>query len=200
MKTVGLTGGIGSGKSTAAGILADLGAYVIDADRVGHSVYEPGTPGWQQVVAAFGDDILGSDGTIDRKRLGGMVFSDAAQLARLNGIVHPLIRTAVGDRISELRRGDQRQPVVVEAAVLLEAGWDSLVDEVWVIVTNRSAVVERVKVQRGLDAAAIEARIAAQLGDAERRRRADVVIDNSGDLDQLRADLASHWQQRLAPV
>lgn len=200
MKTVGLTGGIGSGKSTAAAILSDLGAYVIDADRVGHAVYEPGTPGWQQVVAAFGDDILGPDGTIDRKRLGGVVFSSAEQLERLNAIVHPLIRTAVDDRISELQRGGQRQPIVVEAAVLLEAGWDSLVDEVWVIVTDRSAILERVKIQRGLDASAIEARIDAQLGDAERRSRADVVIDNSGDLSQLKADLASHWQQRLAPV
>ena len=98
MKTVGLTGGIGSGKSTAAAILADLGAYVIDADRVGHAVYEPGTQGWLQVVTAFGDDIVGPDGTIDRKRLGGMVFSNAEELERLNGIVHPLIRTAVADR------------------------------------------------------------------------------------------------------
>ncbi|MGH7785633.1 MAG: dephospho-CoA kinase, partial [Candidatus Binatia bacterium] len=131
MKTIGVTGGIGSGKSTAVGILAELGAFVIDADRVGHEIYQPGTAGWDAVVAAFGRQVVAADGTIDRTRLGPIVFADPGQLARLNAIAHPLIRAAVGTRITAQRALDARRPIVVEAALLVEAQWDTLVDEVW---------------------------------------------------------------------
>ena len=100
VRTVGVTGGIGSGKSSGVQILAELGAVVVDADRVGHEVYAPGTVGFDQVVAAFGADIVGTDGAIDRKRLGAIVFGDPAALARLNAVVHPLIRAAVAERVA----------------------------------------------------------------------------------------------------
>lgn len=199
MKTIGLTGGIGSGKSTAARILAELGAAVIDADRIGHDVYRPGTAGWKRVVDAFGPDIVAPDGTIDRQQLGKIVFADPAALRRLNEIVHPLIAEAVLERIIAERAGNPPGPVVIEAAVLIEANWVSLVDEVWVVVADRDAVVSRVARQRGLDEAAIQSRISAQVGDEERRRHAHVVIENNGTIDDLRARLAVLWQQQIQP-
>lgn len=196
MKTIGLTGGIGSGKSTAAAILAELGADVIDADRVGHEVYLPGTKGWRQVVDAFGQDIVAEDGTIDRKRLGAIVFADRSRLADLNAIVHPLIAETVAQRLAE--RSGSGKPLVVEAAVLIEANWQTLVDEVWLVVASPEAVVARLGAQRGLSREAIEARVRSQLSEAERRKHAAVVIDNSGTLEDLRANLARVWAERVA--
>lgn len=196
-QTVGVTGGIGSGKSSAVQVLADLGAVVIDADRVGHEVYAPGTIGFGQVVAAFGAGIVGDDGAIDRKRLGPIVFADPAALVRLNAIVHPLIRDAVGRRIAA-ERGAGRTPIVVEAALLIEAKWDALVDEVWLVVARREVIEQRLTGQRGMDPAAVAARMRAQLSDDERRAHADVVIDNSGTRDALRAQVERLWRERLA--
>ncbi len=199
MKVIGLTGGIGTGKSAAAKILAGLGAVVIDADRVGHDVYKPGTEGWSRVVSAFGGDIVAADGTIDRKRLGAIVFSDAARLAELNRLVHPLIARAVGAEIASRRQAGQTQPIVVEAAVLIEANWRSLVDEVWVVVADPERIVERVMAQRGLARQAIEARMKAQLTDAERRAHADIVVDNSGTVEELQHQLQVLWNDRVTP-
>jgi dephospho-CoA kinase len=159
-------------------------------------VYAPGTPGFDQVVAAFGRDIVGADGAIDRKRLGAIVFGDAAALAKLNGIVHPLIRDAVAQRVAAARASG-RAPVVVEAALLIEARWDALVDEVWLVVASRAAVEERLASQRGMDSAAVAARMRAQLSDDERRAHADVVIDNSGSRDALRDAIERLWRTRL---
>jgi dephospho-CoA kinase len=186
MKTIGVTGGIGSGKSTVVGLLSELGAYVIDADRVGHHVYRPDSEGWRRLVEAFGE------------RLGAIVFSDQESLQRLNSIVHPLIRAEIGDRIRERREAGFSGPIVVEAAVLIEAGWTSLVDEVWVVVAGRAAVVGRVAKQRGLDNAAVETRIRAQLSDDQRRPHATVVIDNSGSETALRAEIERLWRERLS--
>src|SRR5215813_2311277 len=140
MKILGVTGGIGSGKSAASQILADLGAVVIDADRVGHETYRPGSAGWERVVQQFGRDVIAADGTIDRKRLGAIVFADPVQLARLNAIVHPLIRDAIGARIAAERAAGHAPAIVVEAALLVEANWDALVDEVWLVTADRTAV------------------------------------------------------------
>lgn len=197
VRTIGVTGGIGAGKSSAVQVLAELGAVVIDADRVGHQVYAPGTPGFAQVVAAFGDGIVGDDGAIDRRRLGAIVFADPPALARLNAIVHPLIRAAVAERVAA-ERAAGRGPLVVEAALLIEAGWDALVDEVWLVTARREVVEARLVADRGMDPAAVAARMRAQLSDAERRARADVVIDNSGTRAELRATIERLWRERLA--
>lgn len=196
IRTVGVTGGIGSGKSSAVRVLAELGATVIDADRVGHDVYAPGTIGFDQVVAAFGPDVVGADGAIDRKRLGAIVFGDPAALARLNAVVHPLIRAAVAERVAAAHAAG-KAPIVVEAALLIEAKWDALVDEVWLVVARREVIEERLTQQRGMDAAAVAARMKAQLADEERRAHADVVIDNSGTREQLRAQIERLWRERL---
>jgi dephospho-CoA kinase len=194
--TIGVTGGIGAGKSSAVQILAELGATVIDADRVGHQVYAPGTPGFDQVVAEFGAAIVGEDGAVDRKRLGGIVFGDPQALARLNAIVHPLIRDAVAGQVAAARAAGAA-PIVVEAALLIEARWDALVDEVWLVAARREVIEQRLVAQRGMDPAAVEARMRAQLGDAERRAHAAVVIDNSGTRAALRAEIERLWRERL---
>lgn len=194
MLVIGLVGGIGSGKSTAAAILAELGAEVINADLIGHEVYEPGKPGFDAIVAEFGTEVVGPDGLIDRKRLGELVFGDSVKLERLNAIVHPLIRAEIERRIARAREAGQVRAVVVEAAILLEAGWRSLVDQVWVVSARREDVVQRLATQRGMPEAATEARIAKQMSDAERRAAADVVIENEGSIDELRARLVGLWQ------
>lgn len=193
MLVIGLVGGIGSGKSVASAMLAELGAEVINADVVGHEVYEPGKPGFDAIVAEFGAEVVGADGRIDRKKLGPMVFADGAKLERLNAIVHPLIRAEIERRIRRARDAGVVRAVVVEAAILLEAGWRSLVDQVWVISARREDVVERLAAQRGMAASETDARMAKQMTDAERRSVADVVIENDGSLDELRARLTGLW-------
>ena len=197
VRVIGLVGGIGSGKSTVAHLLEEQGAMVLDADAIGHQVYRRGTEGFAAVVAAFGQGIVGDDGEIDRKRLGGIVFSDPARLDQLNRIVHPLIRGEITQRIDRIRRDAQVPLLVVEAAILLEAGWRDLVDEVWVVTAGRGQVIGRLESQRGLSAAEADARIARQMTDEERRRAADLVIRNDGSLDDLRSAIRRLWTERV---
>lgn len=195
MKTIGLTGGIGAGKSTVSQILAELGAFIIDSDKVGHEIYLPGREAWQQVIAEFGRDILAADQTIDRKKLGALVFASDAARKRLNAIVHPLMFRDIRRRVTEKRAEGFTKPIVVEAAILIEANWLPLVDEVWVVITGKSAVIERVAVQRGLSARDTEARIASQLSDSERLKYADVVIRNDGSVEDLKQQIATAWER-----
>ncbi|HYK64255.1 MAG TPA: dephospho-CoA kinase, partial [Patescibacteria group bacterium] len=148
--TIGLTGGIGSGKSTAAKILAELGAPIIDADKVGHEIYLPQTPAYRELIAAFGEGILGTDGTIDRRKLGPIVFADPAALRRLNAIVHPKMYARMGEMVAAMRRGGETRPIVIEAAILIEANWQPLFDEIWLVIASRENVVARVERDRGL--------------------------------------------------
>lgn len=193
MKTVGLTGGIGSGKSTVSQILAELGAFVIDADKVGHEIYLPGKEAWRQVTAVFGQDILAADQTIDRKKLGALVFGSDEARKKLNSIVHPLMFQDIQQRIAEKRAAGFAKPIVVEAAILIEANWLPLADEVWVVVTNKNAVIDRVATQRGMAAKDTEARIASQLSDAERLKYAHVVIANDGTREDLEKKVQDAW-------
>jgi dephospho-CoA kinase len=195
MKTIGLTGGIGSGKSTVAKMLQDLGAAVIHADTVGHEVYLPHSEGWRRVVDAFGREIVGLGETIDRARLGAAVFANPEALKQLNAIVHPLIFEEIQRRIAAQRAGGFSRPIVVEAAVLIEANWLPLVDEVWLVVATTQAVIERLGTQRGLAAEDVGKRIAAQLSDAERRQFADVVIENTGSINDLSARVQTAWHR-----
>jgi dephospho-CoA kinase len=195
MRTIGLTGGIGSGKSTVSQILAGLGAFVIDADKVGHEIYLPGKEAWRQVTTAFGSDILAADQTIDRKKLGTLVFGSNEARTQLNAIVHPLMFQDIRRRINEKRTEGFTKPIVVEAAILIEAKWLPLVDEVWVVITNKNAVVERVATQRGMAAKDTEARIASQLSDAERLKHAQVVIANDGSREELEKKVQDAWSR-----
>ena len=194
MKVIGLTGGIGSGKSTVSKFLAHLGAVVIDADKVGHEVFKPGTKAWQEVVDAFGQGIISADGTIDRRKLGEIVFSNPGARAKLNQVMHPLIYEQVKSRMEEYGRKGAAI-IIVEAPLLLEVGWKSLVDEVWVTSASEATVIKRLKEQKGLSEAQSLARIRAQLTDEERIRQADVVIDTNCALDELKERVEALWRK-----
>ncbi len=196
MLVVGLTGSIGTGKSEAARQLEALGASIISADEVGHEAYTPNTEAWEQVVAAFGDVILQEDGEIDRRKLGALVFSDAGQLAKLNQIMHPRMARMVADKI-EVLRSQGVGVVVVEAALLFEAGWDSLVEEVWVTDSPDQMVIERLKKRNGLSEVEARKRISSQMDRAERLEKSDIVIDNSGDMAGLESAIKELWNSRV---
>ena len=194
MKVIGLTGGIGSGKSTVAQFLAELGAVVLDADKVGHVAFKPGTEAWREVVAAFGRQILTPDGEIDRRKLGEVVFGNPEALLRLNQIMHPQIDKMVKAQFEEYRRQGVRV-VVLEIPLLLETGGTSLVDEVWVTVTSESTVLRRLEERSGLSRQQSLARIRSQMSNEERVKHADEVINNDDSLDELKAKVKELWQK-----
>jgi dephospho-CoA kinase len=197
MLTIGLTGGIGSGKTTVTKILAELGAPILDADKVGHAIYVPGGPAYTDMIAAFGNGILADDRTIDRTKLGPIVFADPAALKRLNSIVHPKMYARMREMIDAMRTAGETRPIVVEAAILIEANWLPLFNEVWLIVEAKERVIDRVERDRGLARVQVEARIKAQLSDDERRKHAAIVITNDSTIDDLRATLAATWRAAL---
>ena len=192
---IGLTGGIASGKSTAAAYLGEKGASVIDADKLGHRAYEPDTDAFAQVVAAFGPEVVGADGQIDRKVLGGKVFGDPAALDRLTGIIWPEIGRLALTEFEVARAARPDANIVLEAAVMLEAGWEPMVDEVWVVIVEPDTAVARATARDGVEEEAVRKRIAAQLSNDERRAKADIVIDNSGDEAALLAQLDAQWKR-----
>lgn len=196
MLTIGLTGGIGTGKTQVAGILEEFGALIVGADLLGHEVYRKGTDGWAEVVEAFGEEVLDSEGEVDRRKLGRIVFSDPQALSRLNAIVHPRIFRLVGERVEEARASG-RPVTVVEAALLIEAGWDAAVDEVWVVTSSEDHVMERLRDRDNMDEDSARARIAAQMTQEERLRHADAIIDNDGNLAELRARVQELWSKRV---
>lgn len=191
---IGLTGGIASGKSTVATTLQNWGAYVIDADKLGHRAYARGTDAFYKVVAQFGEDIVGADGEVDRRALGAKVFGEGGSLKQLTDIVWPAIYDMAAAEIKQSLDSNPNTVVVLEAAVLIEAGWQSLVDEIWVTAVDPSTAIERASARDGVDADAVQARIDAQLSNAERTAEAAVVIDNSADEPQLLAQLENHWK------
>jgi len=192
---IGLTGGIASGKSTAAKYLGEKGASVIDADKLGHRAYEPDTDAFDKVVSSFGQEVVGADGQIDRKVLGSKVFGNPEALDRLTGIIWPEIGRLVLTQF-EVARGEQPDaPIVLEAAVMLEAGWEPMVDEVWVVIVDPNTAVERAISRDGVEEEAIRKRIASQLTNEERRAKADIVIDNSSDETALLMQLKTQWDR-----
>ena len=191
---IGLTGGIGAGKSAASAMLAELGAFVIDADKAAHRVYLPDTPAWREIVAEFGDDVLAADRTIDRRKLGPRVFADPAALQTLNRITHGKIFAYVQGQIDYIRQTAAADVVVVEAAVLLEAGWQALADRLWVVVAPVEAAIARLRDDRGVPEDQARARIAAQMTNDERIAHADTIIHNAAGLDALRDAIVAAWQ------
>jgi dephospho-CoA kinase len=191
---IGLTGGIGSGKSTASAMLAARGAVVIDADRIAREVVAPGSPGLTAVVGAFGDGVLAADGSLDRPALAAVVFADPEARRRLDGIVHPLVRA----RSKELAAAAPPDAVVVhDVPLLVETGQAGSYD---IVVVVEAAPVTRVArlVQRGLTEDDARARIASQATDEQRRAVADVVLDNNGTPDELAQQVERFWRERVA--
>lgn len=196
MLTIGLTGGIGSGKSEASGILRELGALVIDADIVGHETYRSGQTAWDEIVEAFGDEVIGSDGEIDRRELGKIVFDDPGSLKRLTDIVWPKIREGLKDRMAGERDGGDTEILVVEAAVLFEAGWENLFDEIWVVTAPEKNVLERLERQRNQKPEQTRARVRSQMTNEQREKRADVMVRNEEDRAALAATVKQLWTDR----
>jgi dephospho-CoA kinase len=191
MLKVGLTGGIGSGKSEVGRMLAARGAVVIDADRIAREVVASGTPGLAAVVEAFGSSMLTEEGELDRPRMAALVFSDEAARQRLNAIVHPLVAA----RAAELEAALPPHPVVVyDVPLLVENSLESRYDVVVVVEAPLSVRLDRLTRLRRMDVEAAQARIASQASDEERRRVADIVIDNGGPLSALREAVGALWQ------
>ena len=192
MFIIGLTGGIASGKSTVSQLLAGQGAVIIDADKLGHQVYQPGTEGFRAIVEGFGPEVVAADGTIDRRKLGPIVFSDPQKMDLLNAITRPKMRALAQERFAE-ERARGTGVAVLEAAILLEAGWDDLCDEVWTVEVEPEGAIARLVSRNGLTREAALARINSQLSNDERRQRADLAIENDGDLQVLRAQVQRAW-------
>nr|WP_203596820.1 dephospho-CoA kinase [Actinomadura bangladeshensis] len=187
---VGLTGGIGSGKSEVSARLDERGAVVIDADKIAREVVEPGTPGLAAVVAEFGEDVLLPSGALDREKVGKIVFADPERLAALNAIVHPL----VGERMQELMDAAPADAVVVyDVPLLAENGLAPMYDEVVVVDAPEETQLDRLTSRRGMTEEDARARMANQASRADRRAVATRIIDNSGTLDDLKTQVDALW-------
>ncbi|WP_256105775.1 dephospho-CoA kinase [Streptomyces sp. ODS05-4] len=192
MLKVGLTGGIGAGKSEVSGLLVSYGALLVDADRIAREVVEPGTPGLAAVVAEFGPQVLTAQGALDRPKLGAIVFADAGRLAALNAIVHPLVR----DRTAELEAAAGPGTVVVnDVPLLTENGLAPLYDLVVVVDARPETQLERLVKLRGMTEEDARARMAAQATREERLAVADIVIDNDGPREALEPQVREVWAQ-----
>ncbi|SEP70244.1 dephospho-CoA kinase [Streptomyces radiopugnans] len=192
MLSVGLTGGIGAGKSEVSRLLGEYGAVIVDADRIAREVVEPGTEGLAAVVAEFGEEVLAPDGTLDRPRLGSIVFGDPERLKALNAIVHPL----VGARSAELQRAAGEDAVVVhDVPLLTENGLAPLYDLVVVVDASPATQLDRLVRLRGMDEQDARGRMAAQATREQRLAVADIVIDNDGPLEKLEPQVAEVWRR-----
>ena len=196
MFVIGLTGGIGTGKTYVSSLLKDLGAAIVNADLLGHEVYAPRSEGWQAVVDTFGEQIVAENGEIDRRALGGIVFSDENALLQLNAIMHPRIYSLTEQRLNALaERGENT--AVLEAALLIEAKWTPLVDEVWVTVSPVTDIITRLQERNNMDEDTARSRINSQMPQTERVQHADVVLENAGSLEELSAKIQDLWKSRV---
>ena len=193
MYVVGLTGGIGAGKSTFASLLAERGAQIIDADVLGRDALQPGKPAWHSAVDQFGDEILVPvTMDIDRKALARIVFNDPGKLAALNAIVHPVIMSGIADELERLRNTESI--VILDAALIVELGLTDSLDMTIVVVADESKRSERLIRNRGMEIADISARIAAQSSEEDLLARADVVVRNDGGMEQLVSEADRVWR------
>ncbi|MDO4540370.1 MAG: dephospho-CoA kinase [Syntrophomonadaceae bacterium] len=186
MKIIGLTGGIASGKSTASQILRELGAAVIDTDKLAHRIMEPEQPAWHDIVEHFGPEVLNQDKTIDRAAMSAIVFRQPDRLELLNRITHPRVFEMLRQELAHQEAQRPDGPVFIEAAILFESGLDEMCDEVWVVWVDSDTQIKRLMERNGFDREEAARRIAAQMPLDEKARRAEVLIDNRGDLEQLR--------------
>ncbi|HYR42796.1 MAG TPA: dephospho-CoA kinase [Terriglobia bacterium] len=190
MLRVGLTGGIGTGKSTVGIMFIELGCHLLDADRITHELFRPGEPVYTAVVQAFGENILSPDGTINRSVLGEIVFSDPRARTKLNGIVHPAVVQRQRDWLNEMEAKDPNGIGIVDAALMIEVGTYKNYDKVIVVTCTPDVQKQRLRARSGLSEEQIEARIGSQMPLEEKVKYADFVIENSGDLANARRQVA----------
>lgn len=188
-RIIGLVGNSGAGKSTAAEYLKELGADVIDADRIAHELYEMGRPGYTAVKEAFGEGFFREDGTLDRRALGAHVFADPKALRALNAIVHPLVI----DEVRRRREASDKDVIVVDCALLIDAGLIEDVDEVWLVRAGEGRKRERILRRDGIDARQADDRLRNQSDEETLKKQADVVIENDGTLDWLKKQIGEHY-------
>ena len=193
MFVIGLTGGIGSGKTEVTLVLRELGAVVIESDKVAHMSYRPGTDGYDEIIEQFGKEVLDDSGVIDRGKLGGLVFAGPDLRIRLENIVWPAVRSWITERlIKEKERGTKI--IVIEVPKLFEAGWEDLADAIWTVEAPSDVIAQRVNVRSSLSETEKNARVQAQITRVERAERADLVIENSGELADLRERITDLWR------
>ncbi|HJV34053.1 dephospho-CoA kinase [Geomonas sp.] len=197
MRVIGLTGGIASGKSSAAIILERLGAAVVDADQLAREVVAPGEEALERIVESFGAGVLNSDGTLNRAALGQIVFADPAARRTLEGITHPAIRKRADERLSRLREAGVAVTFYV-APLIYEAGLEGRFDEIWVVYLDQETQLKRLMARDGSDEEAARARIASQMPMEEKKKLGKVVIDNSGSREDLEAEVARIWRREIA--
>jgi len=182
---IALTGGIGTGKTEVTHVLRELGAVVIESDKVAHLSYRPGTDAYDEIIDQFGKEVLDDSGVIDRGKLGGLVFAGPDLRVQLEKIVWPAVRSWITERlIQEKERGTKI--IVIEVPKLFEAGWDDLADAIWTVEAPSAAIAQRVNVRSNLSETETNARVQAQITRAERAERADLLIENSAQLADLR--------------
>ncbi|MGB4507986.1 MAG: dephospho-CoA kinase [Syntrophomonadaceae bacterium] len=184
MKIIGLTGGIASGKSTVSRALQDLGAIIIDADEVAHAIIEPGKPAWEDIVEHFGTEVLNPDQTIDREKLGAIVFNDPARLQVLNQITHPRVGEQFKQMIKNIKSQQSDAVLFIEVPLLYETHMDRICDEVWVVWVDEETQIQRLMKRDGLSREDALKRIDAQMSLDEKAKRADVVIDNRFSIEE----------------
>lgn len=194
MYKIGLTGGIATGKSTVSGWMAQRGVAVIDADRVAREVVEPGTPGLQAVVEAFGKDVLMENGQLNRPALGSIVFNNEAKRKQLNAILHSYIKARV-DELEQMYINRGEPAIIYDVPLLIEAGWYKDMDEVWLVETDEATQIRRLKERNGLDEAEAACRIKSQLPLSEKRKYSQVIISNEGPMEELEAELEQLWER-----
>ncbi len=197
MKVIGITGGIGSGKSTVTAMIRDLGIPVIDADEISRKLSEKGGKVWQAIYDSFGPGFFLPDGALDRRALAELVFSDGDKREMLNRLTHPLIRQEVLKRIEEIRRKGLHRIVFVDVPLLFESGWDQMVDETWVVAVPENIQIERLIKRDGFTVSQARQRIRSQMSLEEKCKRADIVIDNSLSLEYTREQVLRQLEQRV---
>jgi len=197
VQVIGLTGGIASGKSTILETLKKMGAVVISADEVAHTATQPGKPAWEDIVRFFGTGILNDDKTINRKKLGEIVFNNRQYLQKLNEITHPRVKEMFKNSLKEIKEKNPDAIVVLEIPLLYEAGLEKICDEVWVVWVNRENQIRRLMAREGIDREEAVKRIEAQLPLDEKARRADFVIDNNKNVQEAIADITKYFNERV---
>lgn len=197
MKIIGLTGGIASGKSTVSKTLKELGAFIIDADETAHSIQEPHKPAWEDIVESFGKGILNPDMTINREKVGEIVFSDPDKLTVLNKITHPRIMESLKDQFREIKAANPEAIAVLEVPLLYETFMERMCDEVWVVWVDRDTQIQRLMDRNNYSREEAILRIESQMSLDEKARRADVVIDNRGSIEETIRSAAKYFNAIL---
>ncbi len=194
MKIIGLTGGIASGKSTVSRTLKDLGVYIIDADQTAHSVQEPYKPAWEDMVQIYGQEILNPDKTINREKVGEIVFRDPDKLTELNKLMHPRIMESFKDDFQSIRASNPDAIVILEVPLLYETFMERMCDEVWVVWVDRETQIQRLMDRNNYSREEAILRIDSQLSLDEKARRADVVIDNRGSVEETISSATKYFK------